>query len=192
MRYTRCRRPRRKYLSCPGAGAEVVEVISMKLAVHPLTPERWPDLEAVFNARGCSVARDEGGRRAAGLVDRLLRRAVTVSWPGRGTGASRRSDRVCQEARRGPAGGVPGRQARPVQRRFHVVRCEIDVRRRRVRRGGPPKAESADRSNPRRLRQPGNSVYHLANFRDDPRGTPAWTKPPKSSFTRPRTTFSMA
>jgi len=29
----------------------------MKLIVKPLTPERWPDLEAVFNARGCSVAR---------------------------------------------------------------------------------------------------------------------------------------
>lgn len=29
----------------------------MKLAVHALTPERWPDLEAVFEARGCSVAR---------------------------------------------------------------------------------------------------------------------------------------
>jgi GNAT superfamily N-acetyltransferase len=29
----------------------------MKLAVHPLTPERWPDLETIFNARGCSVAR---------------------------------------------------------------------------------------------------------------------------------------
>jgi len=29
----------------------------MKLAVHPLTPERWPGLEAIFNARGCSVAR---------------------------------------------------------------------------------------------------------------------------------------
>lgn len=29
----------------------------MKLTVLPLTPERWPDLEAVFNARGCSVAR---------------------------------------------------------------------------------------------------------------------------------------
>lgn len=28
-----------------------------KLVVHPLTPERWPDLEALFNARGCSVAR---------------------------------------------------------------------------------------------------------------------------------------
>src|SRR5712691_851684 len=29
----------------------------MKLTVRPLTPERWPDLEAVFNAKGCSVAR---------------------------------------------------------------------------------------------------------------------------------------
>jgi ribosomal protein S18 acetylase RimI-like enzyme len=27
------------------------------IAVRPLTRERWPDLEAVFNARGCSVAR---------------------------------------------------------------------------------------------------------------------------------------
>ena len=29
----------------------------MKLTVRPLTPERWPDLEALFNAKGCSVAR---------------------------------------------------------------------------------------------------------------------------------------
>ena len=29
----------------------------MKLTVVPLTPERWPDLEAIFNAKGCSVAR---------------------------------------------------------------------------------------------------------------------------------------
>ena len=29
----------------------------MKLALHPISPERWLDLEAVFNARGCSVAR---------------------------------------------------------------------------------------------------------------------------------------
>lgn len=30
----------------------------MKLTVLPLTPERWPDLEALFQARGCSVARN--------------------------------------------------------------------------------------------------------------------------------------
>ena len=29
----------------------------MKLTVLPLTPERWPDLETVFGARGCSIAR---------------------------------------------------------------------------------------------------------------------------------------
>jgi len=27
------------------------------LAVRPLTPARWPDLEALFNAKGCSMAR---------------------------------------------------------------------------------------------------------------------------------------
>jgi GNAT superfamily N-acetyltransferase len=27
------------------------------IVVHPLTPDRWPDLEAIFRARGCSVAR---------------------------------------------------------------------------------------------------------------------------------------
>ncbi len=29
----------------------------MKIAVAPLTPDRWTDLEAIFGARGCSVAR---------------------------------------------------------------------------------------------------------------------------------------
>jgi len=29
----------------------------MRITVRPLTLERWPDLEAIFNARGCSVAR---------------------------------------------------------------------------------------------------------------------------------------
>jgi ribosomal protein S18 acetylase RimI-like enzyme len=29
----------------------------VKITVRPLTPERWPDLETVFNARGCSIAR---------------------------------------------------------------------------------------------------------------------------------------
>lgn len=29
----------------------------MKLTVHPATPDRWPDVEAVFEAKGCSVAR---------------------------------------------------------------------------------------------------------------------------------------
>lgn len=29
----------------------------MNITVRPLTPDRWSDLEAVFNAKGCSVAR---------------------------------------------------------------------------------------------------------------------------------------
>lgn len=29
----------------------------MKLTVQPLTRDRWPDLETLFNAKGCSVAR---------------------------------------------------------------------------------------------------------------------------------------
>jgi GNAT superfamily N-acetyltransferase len=29
----------------------------MKVTVVPLTPDRWPDLEAIFKAKGCSVAR---------------------------------------------------------------------------------------------------------------------------------------
>lgn len=44
----------------------------MKLTIAPLTPARWPDLEAVFKAKGCSVARGcwcmayrvSGGREA--------------------------------------------------------------------------------------------------------------------------------
>jgi len=30
----------------------------MKLRVLPATPQRWPDVEAIFAARGCSVARN--------------------------------------------------------------------------------------------------------------------------------------
>jgi len=29
----------------------------MKLKIAPLTPDRWPDLEAIFQGKGCSVAR---------------------------------------------------------------------------------------------------------------------------------------
>jgi len=29
----------------------------MKLAIYPVTPERWPDLEALFAAKGCAVPR---------------------------------------------------------------------------------------------------------------------------------------
>lgn len=29
----------------------------MKVTIRPLTPDRWGDLEAIFNAKGCSIAR---------------------------------------------------------------------------------------------------------------------------------------
>jgi ribosomal protein S18 acetylase RimI-like enzyme len=29
----------------------------MKLSIAPLTPDRWSDLESIFNAKGCSIAR---------------------------------------------------------------------------------------------------------------------------------------
>ena len=29
----------------------------MKVTIRPLTPERWPDLEAIFTAKGCSIAK---------------------------------------------------------------------------------------------------------------------------------------
>lgn len=29
----------------------------MELTMHPLTPARWPHLEAIFEAKGCSIAR---------------------------------------------------------------------------------------------------------------------------------------
>lgn len=57
----------------------------MNLQVAPLTPERWPDLEAVFQAKGCSVARGcwcmyyrESGRQpppAPGRTQAMRRRA---------------------------------------------------------------------------------------------------------------------
>jgi len=34
-----------------------ITVTTAALVVRPLTPARWPDLESVFNAKGCSVAR---------------------------------------------------------------------------------------------------------------------------------------
>jgi hypothetical protein len=29
----------------------------MRIVAHPLNSQRWPDLEALFNAKGCSFAR---------------------------------------------------------------------------------------------------------------------------------------
>lgn len=50
-------RSKRRPPAARAAPRRTVRTAAPKLAVRPLTPERWPDLEAVFNARGCSVAR---------------------------------------------------------------------------------------------------------------------------------------
>jgi ribosomal protein S18 acetylase RimI-like enzyme len=57
----------------------------MELAMRPLTPALWPNLEALFNARGCSVARHcwcmyyrgtgAGGPGPAGATRAQTRRA---------------------------------------------------------------------------------------------------------------------
>ena len=62
----------------------------MKVVVHPLTPERWPDLETIFEARGCSVARGcwcmyyrvsskESGDTRPG-DERRARRKAALKW----------------------------------------------------------------------------------------------------------------
>ena len=37
-------------------GVEEAKHFGVRFTVKPLTPERWPDLEAIFNAKGCAVA----------------------------------------------------------------------------------------------------------------------------------------
>src|SRR5262245_62843537 len=49
----------------------------IKLTVRPATPERWHDLEAVFLARGCSIAR--------GCWCMFYRRSGSSGWPVGGT-----------------------------------------------------------------------------------------------------------
>lgn len=58
----------------------------MKINVLPVTPARWPDLEAVFNARGCSIAR--------GCWCMAYRRSGSQypSWPDRSRAKDNRAD----------------------------------------------------------------------------------------------------
>ena len=93
----------------------------MKLTVHPLTPERWPDLEALFDARdlgssrGClvhvlppkrvakpTVQRNRAGAGGAAGIEgapstRANRRSHRVSWQGSGRlGLDRPTRRLCE------------------------------------------------------------------------------------------------
>ncbi len=73
-------------------------MLAADLAIRPLTPARWADLESIFNARGCSVARGcwcmyyrHSGRQpapAAGesVAERNRRRFKALVDAGRFTG----------------------------------------------------------------------------------------------------------
>ena len=81
----------------------------MDVTVKPLTPERWPDLEAVFAARGCSVAR--------GCWCMFYRRSGAMPPPPRGMtrGQRARSDlRKLTDAGDVPPGLVGYRGRQPV------------------------------------------------------------------------------
>ncbi len=69
-----------------------------RLAIHPLTPERWPDLEAVFLARGCSVAR--------GCWCMFYRETGAFIVPGMKKAADARKERLRGLAAKGPPPGL--------------------------------------------------------------------------------------
>jgi ribosomal protein S18 acetylase RimI-like enzyme len=79
----------------------------MKLDIRPLTPDRWDDLETVFRARGCSVAR--------GCWCMYYRRSGTWSPPS-GLSRAEGNRRALQAlAESGPAPGLIGyRDGQPV------------------------------------------------------------------------------
>ena len=51
----------------------------MKLTVLPLTIHRWPDLEAIFAAKGCSVARG-CWCMCDGRMGLVIQRVIGVEW----------------------------------------------------------------------------------------------------------------
>ena len=73
-----------------------------KLTLHPLTPERWPDLEALFEARGCSEA-----RRCWCMYYRLSGKETGFTRPGDGQPA-RAKAALRELAERDPPPGLIG------------------------------------------------------------------------------------
>jgi GNAT superfamily N-acetyltransferase len=76
----------------------------MKIAVRPLTPERWPDLEAIFLAKGCSIAR--------GCWCMCYRESGRQAWPAGLTPAQARKRRLRALAAADPPPGLIGYRGR--------------------------------------------------------------------------------
>jgi len=76
----------------------------MKLAVKPLTPERWDDLESIFKARGCSVAR--------GCWCMFYRRSGEVPIPGGMTRSQVNRKALRALAKADPPAGLIGYQGK--------------------------------------------------------------------------------
>lgn len=72
----------------------------MKITVRPLTPERWPDLEALFNAKGCSIAR--------GCWCMFYRESGRQDWPADMKPAASRKRRLFALAAADPPPGLIG------------------------------------------------------------------------------------
>lgn len=80
----------------------------MKLTLHPLTPARWPDLEQVFTARGCSEA-----RRCWCMYYRVTGKGG-YTWPGDGQPARAKAALAALADRDPPAGLIGYRGKEPV------------------------------------------------------------------------------
>ncbi len=72
----------------------------MELSVHPLTPERWKDLEEVFQSKGCSQAR--------GCWCMYYRETGKQNYPPGSKPSECRKQQLKELARSGPAPGLIG------------------------------------------------------------------------------------
>jgi GNAT superfamily N-acetyltransferase len=72
----------------------------MKITVRPLTADRWPDLEALFGAKGCSIAR--------GCWCMFYRESGRQNWPAAIKPADARKRRLRALAAADPPPGLIG------------------------------------------------------------------------------------
>jgi hypothetical protein len=101
------------------------------LRIEPLTRERFCDLVSLFSRPGLSVARN--------CFCMFYRRSGRHERPEGMTYGE--ANQRAMKALVAP-GSVPMRPLGQSQRRLDVVRCEVDVRSRRLRRGRPSQASA--------------------------------------------------